>query len=448
MSMAETAQNPALQQEAEEQAASTPWLYFVVVAACFFLIEHDLDASVNYSEMMQAKTLEDLSNLEAMFQTRGLRQAGGLLLGLLGVLAILQRGRVASRPIGFLAGLLFFFFAWTALSTVWSIEPGVTVRRLVLFGVLAVAAAGYSGRFRARDILSLAIFVPLVFLAIGVAAEIAKGVFTPWGGGYRFAGTLHPNLQAVNCALLFLAVGARLLLDDTRRRSFILLFLLSAAFLFLTKSRTAMASTALAFFVYVIFSVSMNKKALIACTLAAGLSFFALFATVLVPALQEQAKLGREDVSDRFGTLTGRTALWEQLRGFAGERAVLGYGYGAFWTEANSWEVMEEQGWPISHAHNAYLDTYLQSGPVGTVLLILVLILGLAQAYRWHMDTQERAYAFLGVVLLFGAANSLLESVLIHRTFLTFLVMLILCHLALHQPEAEAAPESRPEETA
>lgn len=406
------------------------WPLLAIVIAAMFLIEHDMRASLVFQSMVNATSLEQLDAEGAMFAQSSGRQIGGLMLGALGVLLLLQRGRHGRATSGPLAGWLLFFFAWALLSVAWAADPALTARRLVLFVCMGVGAWALATRFSPREIAALALAGPLLYLGVGVYAEYTNGTLAITTPGYRFAGTVHPNAQAINCALL--SLSAFYFVRTTRRRRwfFVAVLALALVMLYLTKSRTALASTVVAVVSFEAMLLTGPRRVAVLIGGAASVVALFLLSSVLLPAMQDKLTLGRTDVSEDFGTLTGRWPLWTQLTGFVAERPVLGYGYGGFWNYDNSMEVIEEQGWPISHAHNAYLDTMLELGPLGLLALVVALIVGLRLAYLARMRTGDRGYEFMGLVLAFGILNGCLESQIIQRTFLTLLVMLTLAHVA------------------
>ena len=84
------------------------------------------------------------------------------------------------------------------------------------------------------------------------------------------------------------------------------------------------------------------------------------------------------DPSEAFGrdeTLTGRSFLWDYLVPYARQKPFLGHGFGGFWTDK-----MREA--TSSHAHNGYLDTILNTGFVGLLLLSIFLISNCRKAQR------------------------------------------------------------------
>jgi O-antigen ligase len=420
------------------------WPAALLIIGAMFLVEHDMNASLTFQTMMTATSLEQLEAEAVLFEQSGGRQLGGLMLGALGAFLILQRGRAGRPRSGPLMGWLLLLFAWTLLSVTWADDPALTARRLVLFSCLGVGAWALADRLSPRQIAALALLGPLAYLGLGIYAEYANGTLALRTPGYRFAGTVHPNAQAINCALLFF--GAYYFLRTARRGRvfYVAVVVLALVMLYFTRSRTALASTVVAVVAYEALLLTGPRRVAVLVGGAASVVALFLLSSVLLPALQDRLTLGRTDVSEDFGTLTGRWPLWTQLGGFVAERPALGYGYGGFWNYDNSMAVIEEQGWPISHAHNAYLDMMLELGPVGAVAFAVVLLLGLRMCYLGGRRTGDRGYEFFGLVLAFATLNALLESQVIQRTFLTLLAMTVLVHIARHAyapaPRPAAAP--------
>jgi O-antigen ligase len=428
-----------------EEPRKRPWILILLIGLCLFLIEHELSASLKFQEMLQAESIEDLDAASSMFQTTAVRQVGGLFLGIAGAAWLLFMVRRPSITRNTLAGLLILFAAWNFLSFTWSIDMGTSLRRLVLFGMLILGAVAAAKRFTLDDILLLALLFPGVFLAIGVGAEIMNGTFAPWRPGFRFCGTLHPNEQAINCVMLLLA-ALSCMRGSRHWKFFALIALVAFTFLIMTKSRTALASTLVAIVGHYGLSWSGYKKLAVASLAIAGISLFFLLSEVLLPYFMKGINLGRMDAAESVGSLTGRVPLWTQVLGFYSERPFLGYGYGAFWSIENTKTVMFEQGWPISHSHNAYIDVLLETGPIGVLLFALVLLVGIRYAYVYHRRTGESAYAFFGVLLLFSALNATLESVSIHRTQFEFMLILALSYMAMRGlPQRSDAQQPLPQ---
>ena len=99
---------------------------------------------------------------------------------------------------------------------------------------------------------------------------------------------------------------------------------------------------------------------------------------ILEPATGKEAQSATTDnalappsVSDK--TIEGRLRLWRQLFGFVMDRPLLGHGLGAFWQGKSgpSGEVMKQQSWYPFHAHNGFLDLWLELGLIGLAVFLL-----------------------------------------------------------------------------
>ncbi|HEX71718.1 MAG TPA: O-antigen ligase family protein [Candidatus Hydrogenedentes bacterium] len=428
-------------QGGESSRGRTQWALFLLIAGAFFVIEHDTQSPELFNLLMTAESLEEFGNIEQMYQPRAWRQAGALLLGAMGFFFIIQKRRSGEGRLDMLGALMIFFLLWSGLSMAWSDDPALSFRRYVMFALLCVGAAGIAGRLTLHDILRMAVFIPAAYLAAGVALEMATGYFRPFASGYRFTGTVHPNIQAVNCALMFFAALALWRGASENRRRWLFLAALAFVFIVLTRSRTALASSIFVLVFQWGLMQPYGKKVAVTSFLAAAAMLVLIAGDVILPAVGERLQMGRTDRGE-FRTLTGRTALWRQCSEFLREHPVLGYGYGAFWNEERSTEIIEEQGWPISHAHNAYFDTALESGPLATMAYLLILLMGIYRAMARFRLTGNPAYAFFGAILLFCAVNGMLESVAIQRTMLTFFTVIMLARLTFYTEPLESVQEN------
>jgi O-antigen ligase len=416
----------------------TPWFLFLFIAACFFIIGHDFTAAEKFASMFGGMTsLEEAG--EGQGESQGFRQLGGLALGAYGAMALFLSYKRPLRIDNALAALMIFFPLWAAASVLWAVEPGQTLRRVILLCFLCFGALAAARKMSLDDALLFLLLCPLLYLAIGMLTEIALGTFSPIPVDYRFAGTLHPNSQAVNCALLLLAALAWLRVPGTANHTWSIAVLLVAAyFLLLAGSRTALGSTAAAVGIWLSFSLRGPAKFFLIVLLCTAYTAFLLFGDAAMRLFENTVELGRADTEDTLGTLSGRLPLWTQLYAFILERPFLGYGYGGFWTPDHIQSVMNEQGWPLSHAHNAYIDMVLELGPLGGLSYLLILLLGMRRAFVLQRLTHSPVYSCFGMILLFALLNGLMESAAIQRTQFSFFLLLILILLAFPKPEEQS----------
>ena len=141
----------------------------------------------------------------------------GLALSLLAVLGFCLLRRPAARRLradNLLAVLWLGCCGWCLASVLWSGDPGRTARQDAAMIFCMIAALGIARQFAPRDLVTIVLALTACYTVVGVVVELGLGTFQPWRGDYRFAGTVHPNAQGVQAAMLCLAaccaaVGAR-----------------------------------------------------------------------------------------------------------------------------------------------------------------------------------------------------------------------------------------------
>ena len=83
-------------------------------------------------------------------------------------------------------------------------------------------------------------------------------------------------------------------------------------------------------------------------------------------------------------TFTGRTYIWDVVRKEAWENAILGVGYSAYWSRNREFPVVGM----VNEGHNGYLDTFVETGVIGLIMLFIVLVSYIRRV------SQERSYNF------------------------------------------------------
>lgn len=99
-------------------------------------------------------------------------------------------------------------------------------------------------------------------------------------------------------------------------------------------------------------------------------------------------------------SFTGRRTIWEFALHQVSKHPILGWGYQSFWhVGSDAPSVVEAPGWVkvMPNAHNGYIDTLLETGWVGFIIL-LVFIGATLHASR-HMIDRDRVRAWLALSL-------------------------------------------------
>lgn len=413
-----------------------PWFMYILLTVAFFIALHDPVRSYSIHDdylPSEDKLQKDASDGNAK------RQIGFLMVGGFGALMIAMPGRRPMQMNGFLAGLIVFFVGWLLLSVFWADEWALTARRTVVIATLSFGAIGVACRMGPREMLFLVLFSSTCYLIAGVASEIAIGSFTPTTDRYRFAGTIHPNNQGVNCSFVVLSAIAAFQTEKRWRGLYAALACVALFFLIMTKSRTSLLSFLVTLALYLILVYAGSPRFLFACSAAiTGVLAVVLLASgSLAPLLQKGILLGRTDQDlDGAMALTGRLPLWEQLIEYAAARPLQGYGYGSFFTVDHIREITARQGWPIAECHNVFLEVLMGLGIVGVTTYALIQIVGLSRSVKYFRATGDARFAFLGGLLLLGVVGGMTESTLLVPTMQTFVQFLTLGYLGF-----QALPE-------
>jgi exopolysaccharide production protein ExoQ len=383
------------------------WLAIVVLGAVFFFVGHNFQVS-------QYERYAPWSDADGTLEAAGHNWAKGLalsMIGLLGIWLATDRGsrRLCAR--GWLPALMVSYVAWSAASVFWSIDPGMSCRRLAVLMFCMAGAFGFARRFRPRDVAVMAATIAGAYLLVGVCTELALGTFRPWSADYRFAGTVHPNTQGANLAVLCLASFCLARSATRDKGRFWALFATGLIFLLLTKSRTSCAGLAAA--LAVLWWVGASGQTRVMAVVGAAL---VVCATALAGSLvggavddkvAEVAMLGRQDESE---ALTGRIPLWSELANYIRARPLEGYGYEAFWTTGHIEAVSDEMEWPLREAHNAFIDGALSVGLIGVAAFLAIVTASLFRAAKAYRQTADAGFALTVCLLAFGLVDACLES--------------------------------------
>jgi exopolysaccharide production protein ExoQ len=417
-----------------EEHERPSWLALLfITTVVFYFIDHSLFASVDTSMAEMSMAAEKASVVAAGNMKR---QFAYLAFGLYGLVACFQPPRFRLKVRGLVAVMLLTFLAWAWLSLAWSLSPMLTLRRLSALGLMAMGVTGMLRQFSGAAILRLVLFMTLSYLVVGVGAELALGAFRPWAPGYRFAGTLHPNLQGVNCAAL--AFSALTIAATSRYRTILLAIAFAGlGFLVLTGSRgglTAGLAGLLAFWML----KTRRDRALLTGSVLSCVGVLGTF-LVLNGLLPSPRALFLVERTEGVGMLTGRPDLWAILMEYARERPIGGYGYGAFFDPERGLDMAARIGtWAFGGPHSVYLGALVDLGVVGLLCLAIVLLGCVWRSLRAYRHTLEPHFLFFTVFLVFQIIDGFTESQLLSPNP-WFIPTLAVAFLAFRSDALEAA---------
>jgi O-antigen ligase len=109
-------------------------------------------------------------------------------------------------------------------------------------------------------------------------------------------------------------------------------------------------------------------------------------------------------------TFTGRRLIWDFAHHEISHRPLLGWGYQSFWLVGpDAPSVVNAPGWvkTMPNAHNGYLDTILETGYVGFVLLLAFLFTTLQAAGRLVDYDTKRGWVIIALAFYILISNGL-----------------------------------------
>jgi len=327
------------------------------------------------------KDLSDRSILAASEDGSLLTQVLFLAAGTAMALAIRRIGLRHLQPL--MTRPLVLCAVWLGLTTLLSIEPSLSLRRLALFGIAATLSAGVLIVARSPRQLALSLagaalvivlssylavaFVPS--LAIHSAFDVNSDPSHPglWRG-------IFPQKNEAGAAMVILVIVGLYVATAANRLLGWAIVLLAAGFLLASGSKTAILLLPVILGVTGLCQVLTGgfARGLLLLGPVVGFSLISI-GSVLVPPIQEAVGSLLTDA-----TFTGRSEIWQ----FAIDNILIrpwrGWGIGAFWmTERTMYAGSEELTWvnTVDHAHNAYLDTALIGGLPFLALTVAAFVL-------------------------------------------------------------------------
>ncbi|MEO0529999.1 MAG: O-antigen ligase family protein [Planctomycetota bacterium] len=437
-----------------DSAPPIRWQRVAMVAAVFFLAFYKFEHSAAQfaGGGIAAVEREDRQRdnyIDSIEDGSSIRKVIFMSYAIAGVIALFT---CKSRPwnpriVG--VSLLGAFILWAMLSVTSSDDAALTFRRLAATSLVLIGSLGFARLLRPNEVLAVALVTFTLFVGSSLLLDLKAGG-RPWASDYRFAGTIHPNIQAAYCGVLCLAGFT---FPASFGRKWVPRACLAFGFMMLlqTQSRTAalavLIGLATVFMLRLKPSVRWGAGMVAACVVAMLTMFIASLGDGGKAELTNAALLGR---TEQAGSLTGRVPLWEELSSYAAERLLAGYGYETFWTPERIEAVMKTQEWALQSAHNGYFDMTLQLGLIGLALGLATVLVSFNLFQSAYARTREAGYAFAYGVIAFALTNSLLESHFVKLKYPTVLAMIAVMGVLFFFPveEKEQSPEDLPLEPA
>lgn len=324
-----------------------------------------------------------------------------------------------------------FLIALVAASTFWSIDQGLTARRMLAIAMTTAFGIYLAARYNWREMLALfgvtwiilcvgSFIISLGMPSIGVETEIHVGA---WKGLWFQKNALGAHMARATLLFAFLAITQ----PDTRK-AWLFGLVLAVLLVLLSTSKTSLLGMLIGF--GVLFIGWFMRRGPVS-SLSMLWSMIAVATALTIIALTNPDFLF--GLIGRDATLTGRTDIWAALFEVIDERPLLGYGYGSFWSPGSdpALYVKELTQWDVPTAHNGWLETWLSVGLVGLVLFAVSFVLTLGRAFVTAF-THWNGFFVLAFILQFFVF-SLSESIILQQNSITWVMYMAVAAALVQQ---------------
>lgn len=334
------------------------------------------------------------------------------LLGLLSLGLLLvsrNKGEKINIPI-----LGMVFVGWIFITVLWSLNPGLTIdASITTLGVLFLGVmAGNVLTLRNLQLAiiyssSIGLIASLLLLSIAPSVVLqvpAEGLAGGVNGVY-----LHKNyfgfVMAITALCSYLLKDIRLYL----RFSLVALFVIATL---ISNASNAIGGMILGFAIILFYQLlgvltPKPRKIFIGTSITAILLLIVGY--VAAPA-QYFAIIGRNP------DFTGRTKIWANSWSWAEKQPIIGYGWGTdtIWSVPTpiSESVSNGSGFSVSHSHNSIIELILESGIIGALLILGIIISTIVISILWLKNNPIQTIDFGPLLII-----SLLSAIVVMGLF-------------------------------
>jgi exopolysaccharide production protein ExoQ len=216
---------------------------------------------------------------------------------------------------------------------------------------------------------------------------------------------------------------------------------LSLALIWMTRSATI--TIALVVLIAVVTAVLLLR---LSRTRGQRLGVYGLMALVVVSIPVIIFSFGGRilDLLGKSDTLTGRAGIWEAVIGLAQQHPVLGWGWVSYWIPwIEPFDDLVVRGGVVQlHAHNAWLDMWMQLGIVGLVVFGALVLGTLLRSWSLAVDRQHLGvdrparWDTVSLLPLLVMVALLVQSLAESRLLVEYgLALLVICAVSTKLPE-------------
>lgn len=325
---------------------------------------------------------------------------------------------------------LSLFVVWALLSVAWSEYSFVSFKRWIqISGTILIFISFMINRKNDDQILSIFKTVLGSYLLLSALSIIlVPGAVHSDGLGWRGLAQ-HKNIFGQACLVStivwFLALQKS---SGWLSRLSSVFFILLGLFLLLgSKSITSLLVVLILGCFYLVTKVKNNVlqpmigSSFSWCLLGTVFFAYAAFLWVFPEVLEPILAYFNKDL-----TLTGRTDLWSRVLQESRGSFLLGWGFGGFWVVGSPWidQLYREFVWFPNQSHFGYLDIINETGLVGGILFLLIVI-SYFKRLKKGMIGEGWKWFFIATLILNLTESSIFRTNTISGTMLIFAYLAI-----------------------
>lgn len=322
-------------------------------------------------------------------------------------------------------------------STLWSADPPQTMKEAVILFTVTAYGTYLVLRFTLAEILELLarVFAVSGILNLGFILALpqygisAEGL---WDGVFFQKNSLgFASLLAIP---ILIVVGRS---GPAWRHLYYLCVPVWFTLLIGSQSKTMLVATLGSCAFLLVYRTFRSRRTLRGAFLLALIALSTLTVAVATANIELLA-----DWLDKDITLTGRVPLWQGLMPIIAEKPYLGYGYkaafGGYFSPVH--EVWVSEGWEPTHAHNGILQTWLDLGLVGVVVLVFGYIRATTRALTMVSNSKGAVMLWPLVYLSSALLISITESGVMNSREGWLLYVIAVVSAGLHARRRQGAP--------
>jgi exopolysaccharide production protein ExoQ len=333
---------------------------------------------------------------------------------------------------------LLFLFLWMLISTIWSYDPFTTIKRFTkVFVYITFVISVFLSQNPIKNLKKTL----YLFSWIGGGLSLLLIIFFKEYGwmnyneGYLPCGIfIHKNALALFAASMLITLSAISVFqrESLNKTSVIYksLFIILVLEVILTEAMDVILGVLISIpiLTYLYVLNKFEKKKLV--VLVSFLILFTFFLIYLIFRYFISFNHLFTDILLFIGkdpTFTGRTDIWGILLSIGIKtHPFLGSGFGVFFISLENLGLIKTLSWVAYHAHNTYLQVYLEMGIVGVALLIYLLLYGLIKLIFLWKENSLLASILLSLFTL-CTVQTLFEIVIINTCTISLIFPCLLC---------------------